>query len=107
MASTTQSHDRSDGGAHPALQSCSCASGVAPPLQRLCGCARFERKDTAAEAAVPRRMRTSTGFTLVELLVVVGIIGSMTLMPYAENVGYSDGSVRFYFNSAGGTFKPD
>ena len=33
--------------------------------------------------------------------------GSMTLMPYAENVGYSDGSVRFYFNSAGGTFKPD
>jgi hypothetical protein len=33
--------------------------------------------------------------------------GSMTLMPYAENVGYSDGSVRFYFNSVGGTFKPD
>jgi prepilin-type N-terminal cleavage/methylation domain-containing protein len=33
--------------------------------------------------------------------------GGMTPLPYSENVGYSDGSVRFFENARGGTFNPN
>lgn len=33
--------------------------------------------------------------------------GSMTTLAYAENVGFTDGSVRFYARREGGTFRPD
>jgi len=32
--------------------------------------------------------------------------GALTVLPYAENIGFTDGSVRFYANREGGTFKP-
>jgi len=35
-----------------------------------------------------------------------GEVTPFKLMPYAENVGFSDGSVKFYENENGGTFEP-
>jgi hypothetical protein len=32
--------------------------------------------------------------------------GSLTSLTYAENVGYTDGSVQFYWSNKGGTFRP-